>query len=77
MKYQKNKMTKRFEFGVQRNSSSHKAGSNIVTIGTRTDDPYYSTSTVGLTMTVKEAKALQSFLNTEFPVATTVNPSVS
>ncbi len=63
--YQNSKSTKRFEFGISR-STSKKAGANIVTIETRQDDGYYNTPTVGLTMTVKEARALQSFLNAEF-----------
>jgi len=64
--YENSKSTSRFTFGVSRNSTSHKAGANIVTIATRPSAAdSYSTSTVGLTMTVKEAYALQSFLNTE------------
>lgn len=62
--YQNSKSTKRFEFGISR-SQSKKAGANIVTIETRSDSGFYATPTVGLTMTVKEARALQSFLNTE------------
>jgi len=65
MSYTNSKSTKRFSFGISRNPTAKKAGSNIVTIATAPSDDYYSTSTVGLTMTVKEAKALQSFLNTE------------
>jgi hypothetical protein len=57
------KSTKRFNFSVNRNSTSHAAGANTVTIETRSDDEYYSTSTVGLTMSVKEAKALSRFLD--------------
>lgn len=64
--YENSKSTSRFTFGVSRNSTSHKAGANIVTIATRPSEAdSYSTSTVGLTMTVKEALALQAFLNTE------------
>ena len=77
MMYQKQKTTKRFEFGINRNPTSHKAGSNTVTIGTRSDDQFYSTSTVGLTMTVKEARALQSFLNKELPVDAVTDSSIS
>lgn len=62
--YQNSKSTKRFEFGISR-SSSKKAGANVVTIETRTGDGYYATPTVGLTMTVKEARALRNFLNME------------
>jgi hypothetical protein len=65
MIYQKNKSTKRFDFGISRNSTSHKAGANTVTIGTRSDDGYYSAGGMQVNMTVKEAKALQSFLNSE------------
>ena len=71
MNYSKTKSTKRFSFGIQRNTTSHKAGNNVVTIATNGSDDYYSTSTVGLTMTVKEAKALQRFLNDQLPVAPT------
>jgi hypothetical protein len=64
--YQNSKSTKRFSFGISRNPTAKQAGSNIVTIETvPADSDYYSTSTVGLTMTVKEARALQGFLNDE------------
>ena len=64
--YQNSKSTKRFAFGISRNPTAKQAGSNIVTIETvPADSDYYSTSTVGLTMTVKEARALQGFLNDE------------
>ncbi len=65
MIYDKTKSTKRFDFGVSRNSTSHKAGANIVTIATRQDDGYYSAGGVQVNMTVKEARALQGFLNSE------------
>ena len=66
MPYNKIKSTKRFSFGISRNPTAKKAGSNVVTIATNPSDAdYYSTSTVGLTMTVKEATALQGFLNSE------------
>ena len=65
MIYQKNKSTKRFDFGISRNSTSHKAGANTVTIGTRSEDGYYSAGGMQVNMTVKEAKALQNFLNSE------------
>ncbi len=67
MMYNKTKQTKRFTYGISRNPTSHKAGANTVTISTRSEDQYYATPTVGLTMTVKEARALQNFLNAEFP----------
>ena len=63
MSYQKTKSTKRFNFGISRNSTSHKAGANSVTIATRQDDGYYAAGGVQMSMTVKEARALQSFLN--------------
>ncbi len=67
---QKNKYTKRFNFGISRNPTSHKAGSNVMTIETRAPDGgHYSTPSVGLTMTVKEARALQGFLNAELGYA--------
>lgn len=66
MPYTQTKSTKRFSFGISRNPTAKKAGSNVVTIATNPSDAdYYSTSTVGLTMTVKEATALQGFLNSE------------
>ena len=66
MIYSNSKSTKRFSFGINRNPTAKKAGSNVVTIATNPGDTdYYSTSTVGLTMTVKEATALQGFLNSE------------
>jgi len=64
--YQNTKSTKRFSFGISRNPVAKKAGSNIVTIETNPSEAdHYSASTVGLTMTVKEALVLQSFLNSE------------
>jgi hypothetical protein len=64
MSFSKSKSTKRFNFGISRNSKSHKAGANTVTIGTRDSDNHYARSTSQITMTVKEARALQGFLNT-------------
>jgi len=64
MPYNKNQSTKRFSFGISRNSTSKKAGANVVTIATNADDSsIYSTPTTQLSMTVKEARVLQSFLN--------------
>ena len=63
MSYTKSKSTKRFNFQISRNSTSHKAGANTVTIGTNTGNGYYSGVTTQMTMTVKEAKAFQKFLN--------------
>lgn len=65
MSYQNTKSTKRFNFGISRNSTSHKAGANSVTIATRQGDGYYAAGGVQMSMTVKEARALQSFLNSE------------
>ncbi len=72
MSYQNSKSTKRFDFGISRNSTSHKAGANTVTIATRSDDGYYASGGVQLSMSVKEARALQSFLNTELATSTPV-----
>ena len=66
MLYSKSKSTKRFSFGIIRNPTAKKAGSNVVTIATNPSiSDSYRTPTVGLTMTVKEATALQGFLNNE------------
>jgi len=63
MPYTKSKSTKRFSFGINRNPTAKKAGSNSVTISTGGAEGRYSGATTSLTMTVKEAQALQSFLN--------------
>jgi len=63
MPYTKSKSTKRFNFGINRNPTAKRAGSNTVTISTGGDIGRYSGSTTSVTMTVKEAQALQSFLN--------------
>ena len=63
MPYTKSKSTKRFNFGISRNPTAKRAGSNTVTISTGGDIGRYSGSTTSVTMTVKEAQALQSFLN--------------
>lgn len=68
MPYSKNQSTKRFSFGISTNDTSHKAGSNIVTIATNPEESSkYSTGTTQLTMTVKEARVLQSFLAERLP----------
>ena len=72
----RSKNTKRFNFRISTNSTSHQAGANIVTI---TGRDYEAPSTRGystpvgditpgqtVTMTVKEAKAFQLFLNQYF-----------
>jgi len=70
MPYSNSKSTKRFSFGISRNPTAKKAGSNIVTIATNPSaGDQYSYSTVGLTMTVKEARALQGFLNAELELS--------
>ena len=69
MIYQKNSNTKRFQFGVSQNPTAKKAGSNMLTIATRAyDNDFYSTPTTQLSMTIKEARSLQSFLNSALPV---------
>jgi len=65
MPYSKSKSTKRFSFGITRNPTAKKAGSNRVTIATNPVDGHYSFPTTGLTMSIKEATALQGFLNNE------------
>jgi len=65
MPFSKLKSTKRFNFQINRNDKSHKAGSNtvsIVTMPPATAGDYY-TSRSEITMTIKEARAFQSFLN--------------
>ena len=66
MSYTKSKSTKRFSFEISRDDKSHKAGANTVTIGTN-DQSGYSGVTTQVTMTVKEAKAFQKFLNDHIP----------
>jgi len=63
MPYTKSKSTKRFSFGISRDPIAKKAGSNVVTIATQSDHGRYVGAAASLTMTVKEAQALQSFLN--------------
>ena len=70
MSYNNTKTTSRFQFGITRNSTAKKAGSNVVTIATRPAlNGQYSTGTTQLQMTVKEAQALQAFLNESFSVS--------
>ena len=64
MNYSKTKNTKRFAFTVNRNTTAKQAGSNIVTIETQPyDDGQYSVGQSSITLTVREAKALNSFLS--------------
>ena len=63
MSYYNEKSTSRFTFAVSRNNTAKKAGSNTVVIATNPiQDSQYSVGKTSLTMTVREAKALQSFL---------------
>ena len=63
MSYYNEKSTSRFTFAVSRNNTAKKAGSNSVVIATNPiQDSQYSVGQTSLTMTVREAKALQSFL---------------
>jgi len=64
MQFNKSKNTKRLSFNISRDTKSHKSGANTVTITTNppSSDSYY-TSRSQITMTVKEAKAFQNFLN--------------
>ena len=63
MSYYNEKSTSRFTFAVSRNTTAKKAGSNTVVIATNPiQDSQYSVGQTSLTMTVREAKALQSFL---------------
>ncbi len=72
----RSKNTKRFNFKISTNDTSHQAGANTVSISVKDYDisnsKGYSTSTgtvspgQTVTMTVKEAKAFQHFLNTYF-----------
>ena len=62
--YSKQKSTKRFNYMVNRNNTAKSAGSNVVTISTLPqEDGAYSTAQSSLTMTVREARALNSFLS--------------
>ena len=64
----KNKKTARFNFSVARNATSHAAGANLVTIESKDYDTSGKGYSVGtsvpstVTMTVKEAQALNRFL---------------
>ena len=64
MNYSKSKSTKRFSFQIDRNTTAKKAGSNTLTISTQ---PYsegqYSVGQSSVTLTVREAQALNNFLN--------------
>ena len=61
--YFNEKSTSRFDFGVYRNPTAKKAGSNTVTIQTNASEGKYVVPQASFTMTVKEAQVLQNFLN--------------
>ena len=64
MNYSKTKNTKRFAFTVNRNTTAKQAGSNTLIIETQPyDDGQYSVGQSSITLTVREAKALNSFLS--------------
>ena len=64
MNISKTKSTKRFNYTVNLNDTAKQAGSNVVTISTLPiEDSRYSIGQTSLTMTVREAKALNSFLS--------------
>ena len=64
MNYSKTKSTKRFAFTVNRNNTAKQAGSNTVVIETQPyDEGQYSVGQSSITMTVREAKALNNFLS--------------
>ena len=65
MSYTKSKSTKRFNFEINRNDTSHQAGSNNIVISTNSSSDRYSTGTTAMRMTVKEAKVLNRFLTSE------------
>ena len=77
MPFSKTKSTKRFSFGINRNLTAKKAGSNTVTIATLPyEDSQYSVGQTSLTMTVREAQALQSFLNENLSMDSESGPSI-
>jgi hypothetical protein len=63
MSFSKSKSIKRFNYTINRDETAKQAGSNIVTIATQPQDGQYSVGQSSLTMTVREAQALQGFLN--------------
>tara|TARA_E500000331_G_scaffold345221_1_gene382539 strand:+ start:89 stop:319 length:231 start_codon:yes stop_codon:yes gene_type:complete len=72
--YFNEKSTQRFDFGVYRNPTAKKAGSNMLTISTRTaDGQQYSVGTTTISMTIKEAQALQGFLNKSLTTGDSTN----
>ena len=71
--YFNEKSTTRFDFGVYRNATAKKAGSNMLTISTRPYDGQYSVGTTTISMSIREATALKSFLNDSLTVDEVVN----
>ena len=78
MKFTRSKNTKRFNFRVNRNTTSHHSGANTFTISSKDYSKigvrgYSSGTTIPttVTMTVKEAKAMQAFLNTHLVTEST------
>ena len=72
--YYNKKSTARFTFDMTRNNTAKQAGSNVVVIATNpAQDSKYSVGQTSLTMTVREAKALQSFLNSSFAASESVD----
>ena len=71
MNIKRSKSTKRFSFRVNRNTTSHQSGANSFIIeskgyvkpGINRGYSYGTTDPGTFVMTVKEAKALQGFLN--------------
>ena len=63
MNYTKTKNTRRFKYEINRNDTAKKAGSNTVRISTNSEADGYSVGTTSVTLTVREAQALQGFLN--------------
>jgi len=67
--YSYNKNTSRFAFDITRNDTAKSAGCNSFSISTLpAEGQQYSTGTTTVNMTIKEAKALQGFLNQRLPV---------
>ena len=63
MSFIKSKSIKRFNYTINRNDTAKQSGSNTVTIATQPSDGQYSVGQSSLTLTVREAQALQGFLN--------------
>tara|TARA_B100001287_G_C22355477_1_gene377214 strand:- start:188 stop:424 length:237 start_codon:yes stop_codon:yes gene_type:complete len=72
--YFNEKSTARFNFGVYRNTTSKKAGSNMLTIETRpAEGQQYSVGTTTVGMTIKEAQVLRAFLNESLAAGDSTN----